>query len=197
MSALINMAGMTVGRWTVIGRGSQSRLWACRCACGSFREVSGSALMRGKTLSCGCNRSEKTTIHGHAKNGMSRTYKSWHCMLQRCSNQKNTKYKNHGGRGISVCDAWRSFPQFLSDMGERPPEKSLDRVDNSLGYSKSNCRWATRSEQGLNCRHNRIVELHGVSKPLTAWARELGIHPETLRSRLRYGWSVERTLTRL
>jgi hypothetical protein len=73
-------------------------------------------------------------------------------MIQRCHNSKHKRYADYGGRGITVCDRWREFPAFLADMGERPPGLSLDRVDNSAGYSAENCRWATLSEQNLNRR---------------------------------------------
>lgn len=80
-------------------------------------------------------------------------YLTWHNMMQRCYNEKNKGYKNYGDRGITVCEDWHYFKQFLIDMGDKPTQHhSLDRSDNSLGYSKYNCRWATRSEQCDNRR---------------------------------------------
>lgn len=76
-------------------------------------------------------------------------------MIQRCANPKNIAYPYYGGRGITVCARWQSFPNFLEDMGERPPGTTIDRRDNEKGYSKDNCRWATRQEQDGNKRPPR------------------------------------------
>lgn len=82
-------------------------------------------------------------------------YKCYHAMLGRCYNQNNKFYNYYGGRGITVCEEWKGlngFSQFLKDMGKRPKDKTLDRTDNSKGYSADNCRWATRSQQQNNQR---------------------------------------------
>lgn len=78
--------------------------------------------------------------------------RSWDCMKQRCTNPKHRAYKDYGGRGITICDSWMKFDNFLRDMGERPEGMTLDRIDNSKGYCKENCRWATGYEQGWNKR---------------------------------------------
>lgn len=94
--------------------------------------------------------------HGHTKGPagtkrLSPTYLSWLAMRSRCSNPKNEKYKLYGGRGIKVCERWmNSFDNFLADMGERPPGRTLDRVKSELGYFKNNCRWASKEEQSTN-----------------------------------------------
>lgn len=85
--------------------------------------------------------------------GMSKTseFRSWACMMQRCYNKKNQRYKSYGGRGISVCKRWMTANNFLFDMGIKPSkDHSLDRKNNDLGYSKENCKWSTRSEQQKN-----------------------------------------------
>lgn len=78
-------------------------------------------------------------------------YRVWASMIQRCQNPKSQRFSSYGGRGISVCERWQKFEGFFADMGVRPsPEFSIDRIDNDEGYSKENCRWATRSQQQKN-----------------------------------------------
>jgi hypothetical protein len=118
-------------------------------------------------------------------------------MKKRCRVPSCSSYKNYGGRGINYDDRWEFFEGFYADMGDPPTDAhTLERRDNNLGYSKENCCWATRSEQNLNRRNNRLLELGGISKPLTVWARERGISPSTVRSRIfRHGWTVEEALS--
>lgn len=80
-------------------------------------------------------------------------------MKDRCLNPKNKSYASYGGRGISVCDHWMEFDNFLVDMGLRPAGMSIDRIDNNRGYEPDNCRWATVVEQNRNRSCSRI---HGV-----------------------------------
>lgn len=105
------------------------------------------------------------------KHGMTnkRVYRSWGGMIQRCLNKNNPAYKNYGGRGIKICDRWLTFENFFEDMGERPAGKSLDRFpNNDKGYCKSNCRWATPTEQQNNTRikDNKIIKLERITKML-------------------------------
>lgn len=132
------------------------------------------------------------------KHGMHMTpeYKSWGNMLQRCLNPRHRDYARYGGRGISVCEAWRDFQTFYRDMGQKPLGKvSLDRIDNSGNYEPANCRWADRTQQQRNLRTNRVLTLDGISMPLAAWASRIGISRDALWNRLDDGWTVERALT--
>jgi len=122
-------------------------------------------------------------------------YQAWVNMRMRCSNRNRPDFSQYGGRGITVCDRWKnSFANFLNDMGERPEGMSLDRIDNELGYSPENCRWATKDQQMQNTRATRLIEFGGLRMGMTAWARRLGINKESLRIRLQR-WPIEKALT--
>ena len=107
-------------------------------------------------------------------------------MRSRCTSPSTAQFKHYGGRGITVCERWESFENFLADMGERPIGKTLDRIDVDGNYEPSNCRWATQSEQ-MNNTH-RSVKYQG--KTLTEWSKELGVKYDTLSYRLRKHGSV-------
>lgn len=119
------------------------------------------------------------------------TYLTWTSMLARCNNAKIRAYPDYGGRGISVCERWRDFANFLADMGERPRGHSLDRINNDGNYEPGNCRWATRATQNNNSRHNVTLTIGDRSMTLEAWSRESGIKQPTLSKRLAAGWPMD------
>lgn len=89
--------------------------------------------------------------HGHASyRNRSPTYQSWAAIIQRCNNPKSTSYPHYGARGITVCERWLKFENFLADMGERPEGTTIDREDGSGNYEPGNCRWATKEQQSAN-----------------------------------------------
>jgi hypothetical protein len=165
-----DISGKTFGFWTVLARSSARKrcgtIYHCRCACGLEREIFKGNLTSGKTKSCGCQKSNilsaTQTAHGMAATKgrpASKEYNAWSSMLTRCKNPNSAAYQNYGGRGISVCDRWTDFKNFLEDMGLAPTsDHSLDRIDCDGDYSPENCRWANAKTQAQNRRVVRLNE---------------------------------------
>ena len=131
------------------------------CDCGNMKWVLYSNVVRERTVSCGCYHREKITGPGSSQyvHGKSRSveHRIWTGMVNRCCNPRNRSYARYGGRGITVCERWRSsFEAFLADMGNRPSGRSIDRIDVNGNYEKANCRWATASEQASNRRPRTV-----------------------------------------
>ena len=124
--------------------------------------------------------------------GMSRTpeYKAWFNMKDRCFNPNTKGYPNWGGRGITVCDRWLDFENFLADMGTKPsPKHSLDRIDNDGDYCPDNCRWSTKAEQENNKRTNRLITIDDVTLTIAQWEKKMGFSKNVIWERLKSGWS--------
>lgn len=124
----------------------------------------------------------------------SNSYRIWIGVKSRCLNKKSTNYFRYGARGITVCKRWLKFENFLLDMGERPDGMTLERINNNIGYSPSNCRWATRLEQSLNTRRNIYIEYKGVKKTIKEWSKELKVSEICIRNRHKKGWPIEKIL---
>lgn len=136
-------------------------IYLCKCDCGAQRTLTGNALLRRNTRSCGCLERDMSAArvrarnyrHGAAVRGdMSPTYLSWAAAIARCERESKRGWHRYGGRGIGMCERWRtSFANFLADMGERPAGRTLDRFPDPDGnYEPGNCRWATPLEQARN-----------------------------------------------
>jgi hypothetical protein len=138
-------------------------MWRCACDCGAETVVDGGNLISGGCASCGCLKRElmaKSFVrHGHARVGKaSPEYKSWAAMMARVSATKGRRWIDYAARGITACERWSVFENFLADMGPRPHGRSLDRIDNDGNYEPTNCRWATASEQVRNRRPSERVK---------------------------------------
>ena len=139
-----------------------------------------------------------SSMHGHSRKGQrSPTYRSWVMMVARCTNPNVHNFAFYGGLGIKVCERWRSFPNFLADMGERPRGKTIDRWPDPAGdYEPKNCRWATGTEQARNTKANHIVEVDGAQMPLREAVERFGAasYKCTHLRITRLGWSAYRAL---
>jgi hypothetical protein len=183
-----------------LNKGNHAK-WECVCECGKKTIVFRGGLRSGTTQSCGCLRDEHTSVrattHGFTVGLRFKTYKSWQGMIQRCHNPNSTAWKRYGGRGITVCERWRnSFTNFLADMGKKPEGFTIERKDNNLGYSKSNCVWADKWQQANNRRKSRFLTFNGRTQTVIQWEREFGFSTNVMRSRLKNGWSAEMAITR-
>ena len=199
-----DLTGLKFHRLTVLNRvpnekGKPCR-WNCACECGNFAEVVSNKLTSGWTKSCGCFSRDvvkaRATTHGHSKGS---TYSSWSCMITRCTNKNHQQWNDYGGRGVVVADRWRSFENFLEDIGERPNGKSIDRFPNKDGnYEPGNCRWASRLEQANNKRNSHYLEYMGETLTIAEVARKCGVCQSQLWKRIvRNGLSVERAIISL
>lgn len=198
------MLGERFGTWTVTGSAQTFSCGSigvmCRCECGTSRPVRASLLRRGLSRNCGCLRrpsmAARARRHGHTAHGMvSPEHATWNSMLERCRNPKLRAYAAYGGRGITVCDRWLSFENFLADMGPRPEGKTIDRVNVDGNYEESNCRWATLAEQARNKRTNRKHLFMGEMLIAADIATRAGIPLRRLQKRLRIGWPIDRAVS--
>lgn len=152
-----NLCGRVFGRLTVISRNGTVNgrsTWNCLCSCGNHTIQLAKTMISGSTKSCGCLQRDIVT-NRNASHGMVETgaYISWAAMIQRCTNPRNPRYMDYGGRGIHIAEKWLSFEGFHADMGDRPEGHSIERVNNDGDYCKENCIWIPRSDQAKNRRH--------------------------------------------
>jgi hypothetical protein len=141
-------------------------------------------------------RNRASARHGHTRDrDPSGAWRSWHSMMQRAHTGTSKDAARYLGRGITVCDRWLVFENFLADMGERPAGASIERTDNARGYEPGNCRWATPKEQARNRRSAFLVTALGRTQHLADWALETGMSHQAIRHRLRSGWPPDEAVT--
>lgn len=198
-----DLTGQTFNQLTALSYVSMSAhngsCWLWQCTCGKHKIIFGSSVKTGNTKSCGCLQAKivgnMRRTHGLAGKNRTLEYHSWASMIQRCTNTNEREYFRYGGRGITVCKRWRSFENFLADMGERPSSlHTIERINNDAGYSPENCKWATKAEQNRNMRRNRWITWNDETLCMTDWAARLGLTLGGLAHRLN-NWSLERAMT--
>ena len=195
----VDIAGYRCGllvavRPTAARRGT-SVIWECICDCGNKKLASQAHLRAGTPKSCGClpNPLPPITIkHGMFGHPL---YKTWEGMMARCYNENNKDFYLYGGRGIKVCDRWHDPKNFAEDMSPRPDGHTLDRIDNSRGYSPGNCRWATAMQQHANKRSNKLFTINGETLHQREWCRRYNIPVSTFTNRLNEGLEPLTALT--
>ena len=171
------------------------RQWLCRCDFGLDTMGYQSSMLSCKKNACiRCTHKRRAiskTKHGESRK--KREHYLWIQMKQRCTNPKLDSYKNYGGRGIKVCDRWKTFLNFICDMGRCPFGYTLERIDSNKDYCPDNCKWATRKEQARNTRRNRFVIFNGARKTVAQWSEESGLGYACLYGRMTGGWHLNGT----
>lgn len=211
-NTLTDLTGKTFGYWTVLGylgayktpkHSYKRHQWLCLCACGEKRTLKSPSFKSTDIANCGCLRKQRIS-QANRKHGFGGTaiYRTWRHMIQRCHNPKDQAYPHYSARGITVCDRWRfgengklGIECFAEDMGERPENHSIDRINNEGIYEPSNCRWATIKEQNFNRSSTLRLELGGKTFTTAELCQQFNIPDYVLYQRLDLGWSVERAVS--
>lgn len=197
MQKLNDLTGKRFTRLLVISRapnGVQGTRWNVVCDCGVTKTVARHSLGSG-TQSCGCKRQEQRHLLRRTHGGSNtQTYKIWLGMHARCYRQTSSSYSHYGACGIIICARWHSYALFLEDMGERPENFSIDRIDSSGNYEPANCRWASSITQNSNRRNNRFITVGDKTETVPEWSRKMQLPQSTILGRLNRGWSEERAV---
>lgn len=170
-----------------------------KCDCGSVVVSEASAVLCGRTKSCGCLAKETARKTGIAnkRHGLTKTveHATWVKMTQRCTNKNDKSYKHYGARGVSVCSRWLTFENFYADMGPRPGDNySIERLNVNGNYEPDNCVWANAQTQARNTTKTPRVDVDGEQIPIRDFIDEFGIKRETLKSRLLRGCEIGEAL---
>lgn len=204
---MYDLTGMKFDRLKVIERAgsdkSKNATWLCQCDCGNKVVVVGSNLRCGDTRSCGClHRENVSVMMSKHKQSKTRLYRVWAGIKTRCYNKKSSNYQYYGAKGITMCETWKdSFEAFRDwavsngyDSNATAQECTIDRKDNTKGYSPENCEWANHRTQCNNQSSNKTFTYDGKTLTMAEWAREVGIKYTTLRARIRRGIPFEKAI---
>lgn len=190
MGKFQDLSGQTYGELTVLNEYSKAHdgktIWTCRCSCGNITHVIARDLKNGNTKSCGCMKTKTSNGTYNYKNAK-RLYTIYYGIKARCYKESSPKYKDYGGRGITMCDEWmNNFDSFCkwAFANGYSDKLSIDRIDNNGNYEPSNCRWATPLIQGANTRSTCLLTYQGKTQPMSHWAKELNISPSSLRKKI-------------
>jgi hypothetical protein len=189
-----NIAGQTFGRLTAVAplperaKGRRSLIWLCKCTCGNETHAIGTFLRSGQIKTCGCGKKEYGVTHGDTHSDL---YQQWTNMRGRC--RPNIKKAHlYYDKGIRVCEDWQQYEGFKKDMGATYQSGlSLDRIDNSKGYTKDNCRWVTFDVQCYNRSNVTFVEHEGQSLPIKTWCKKLGINSNHVYAQMKKGCDIK------
>ena len=182
----LDLTGKRFGRLLVIKKAGVdkwgSTLWECKCDCGNAYIARSGKLVQGKTTNCGCYtselRSKAAAKHGLLKHGIKpRTFIIWNGIKARCLNKKSISYKNYGARGITICDEWLYFENFhnWALRNGYKDDLTIDRIDNSKGYSPDNCKWIPWKENLMKQRRYILLTVDGETKTLSGWSKFLSV----------------------
>jgi hypothetical protein len=162
-----------------------------RCECGNVLHLRACHVVRGRLVSCGCQAREGLLKRN--KHGLTREpeYMIWALAKDRCTNPNNRRFRDYGGRGITMAPEWiHDFPAFYAHVGPRPSAKhSIERIDTEKGYEPGNCKWATAGEQNRNTRRNVLIQRNNRTYVLCDLAKAVGLPPNRVvcrRTRLRW-----------
>lgn len=178
-----------------VGRNPQTVMHKARLL-GISKDPAFMSLQKSENAKANPNSGQWNRKHGYAV-GNNPTYNSWWSMRQRCEDIKHKSYKDYGGRGITVYEEWKTFTNFLRDVGERPSLRhTLGRIYNNGCYVPGNVRWETAKEQYVNRQSNRFLTAFGKTLTVAQWAEESGIPRSSIEKRLdQMGWPLERALS--
>ena len=179
-----------------------SRRYAlCECSCGNIVEVELKSLLSGNTKSCGCYNSylcqKRNFKHGDSIRGhKTKLYNIWIEMRRRCYTKSCKSYKDYGGRGITICDEWSTFPPFKEWAINNGYKEglSIERINVNDNYSPLNCIWIPKNQQSKNRRTSHFITYNGKTQTISEWSRELGISRGTILNRLNKNLSLDEVL---